>query len=244
MRGIATGAVDAEDAAPGNAVVVLTCLAHGALAAADPGEHQALLADPDALRLRSERFDDTERLVAEGEGQHAAALLHVEALAAAQIEVALPDVQIRVAYAFAGDAHQHFAAFRLRRGRQHFLERLAVLDDLVADHAFAASLSAWSMSHRMSSSVSMPTEMRIMSGVTPALTRSASSICLWVVDAGWMTSVLASPMLARWLMNCAASMKRSPALAPPLTPKLSKPEAPLGRYFFASAWYLLSGRPG
>ena len=45
-------------------------------------------------------------------------------------------------------------------------------------------------------------------------------------------------------MNCAASMNRSPAFAPPLTPKLSSPEAPFGMYFFASAWYLLSGRPG
>ena len=87
----------------------------------------------------------------------------------------------------------------------------------------------------MSSSDSMPTDMRTMSGVTPALIWSASSICRCVVDAGWMTSVFASPMLARWLMNCAASMKRSPALAPPFTPKLSSPEAPLGRYFFASA---------
>jgi hypothetical protein len=45
-------------------------------------------------------------------------------------------------------------------------------------------------------------------------------------------------------MNWAASMKRSPAPAPPLTPKLSKPEAPFGRYFFASEKYLLSGSPG
>ncbi len=45
-------------------------------------------------------------------------------------------------------------------------------------------------------------------------------------------------------MNCAASMKRSPALVPPLTPKFSRPLAPLGRYFFAKEKYLLSGRPG
>ena len=81
----------------------------------------------------------------------------------------------------------------------------------------------------------MPTDMRTMSGVTPALMRSASSICRCVVDAGWITSVFASPMLARWLRNCVASMKRSPAFAPPFTPKFSKPLAPFGKNFFASA---------
>ena len=56
-----------------------------------------------------------------------------------------------------------------------------------------------------------------------------------LVLAGWITSVFASPMLARWLMNSAASMNFSPALAPPLTPKFNRPDAPFGRYFFASA---------
>src|SRR5207253_1797581 len=244
MRGIRAGAVDAEEARAGDAVIFLTGLAHGALAAADPRIDQPLLADFDPASAGPERFDDAERLVAEREGRNAAALLHVEALAAAEIEVALPDVEIGVADAGARDAHEHLGSLGLGRAREHLLQRLAVFDDLIADHAFAASLSAWSMSQRMSSSVSMPTDMRTMSGVTPALRRSASSICRCVVEAGWITSVFASPMFARWLMNCAASMKRSPALAPPLTPKLRSPEAPCGRYFFASEKYLLSGSPG
>src|SRR6267143_4972152 len=74
---------------------------------------------------------------------------------------------------------------------------LPIFDDLIADHALDAWCSAWSMSQRMSSSVSMPTEMRIMSGVTPAFSWSASLICRCVVEAGWMISVFASPMLAR-----------------------------------------------
>src|SRR6185436_1668197 len=191
VRGIGAVAVHAEDAAPRHAVVVLARLAYGALAAADPGMHQALLPDLHALRFRSQRLDDAERLVAQREGRHAAAVLHVEALAAAQVEVALPDVQIGVAHARARDAHQHFGALRLRRVEDPLLQRLAVLDDLVADHALAASFSAWSMSQRISSSVSMPTDILTMSGVTPALTRSASSIWRCVVDAGWMTSVFA-----------------------------------------------------
>jgi hypothetical protein len=30
--------------------------------------------------------------------------------------------------------------------------------------------------------------------------------CWWVVDAGWITSVLASPTLARWLASSTPSM--------------------------------------
>src|SRR6185369_17155825 len=137
------------------------------------GVNQALLPDLDAPGFGAERFHHAERLVPQGKGRHAAALLDVKALAAAQVEEAFPDVQVGVTHARARYAHQHFAALRLRRGGQHLLQRLAVLDDLVADHAFPASCSAWSMSQRMSSSVSMPTDMRIMSGVTPALMRSA-----------------------------------------------------------------------
>src|SRR5258708_6569863 len=69
-----------------------------------------------------------------GERRDAAALLHVEALAAAPVEVAVPDVQVAVAYARAGDAHQHFAALGLWRLESNPLQGLAVLDDLIADH--------------------------------------------------------------------------------------------------------------
>ena len=40
----------------------------------------------------------------------------------------------------------------------------------------------------------------------------------WVVLAGWMTSVRASPMLARWLHSSTDSTKRRPASRPPCTP--------------------------
>src|SRR5438874_2811745 len=176
MRRVGAGAIHAEEARAGDAVVVLAALAHDALSAPDPRIDEALVAHLHAPSARPERFDDAERLVAERERRDAAALLDVEALAAAQVEVALPDVQVGVADARAGDAYQHLAALRLGRLGEHLLQRLAVLDDLIADHAFEASFSAWSMSQRMSSSVSMPTDTRIMSGVTPAFSRSASSI--------------------------------------------------------------------
>ena len=56
---------------------------------------------------------------------------------------------------------------------------------------------ACSKSALMSSMCSSPTETRTMVGVTPADACSSSLSCWWVVEAGWITRVLASPTLAR-----------------------------------------------
>ena len=64
-------------------------------------------------------------------------------------------------------------------------------------HHRCAFSSAWSRSQRISSSVSRPIDRRIISGVTPAARCSSSDSWRCVVDAGWMTSVFASPTLAR-----------------------------------------------
>src|SRR5207302_1732953 len=92
----------------------------------------------------------------------------------AAVEIALPDMQVRMTHARARHAHEHLACLRFRCLLDYSLQRFAVLDDVVTDHALPASCSAWSMSQRMSSSVSMPTEMRTMSGVTPVFSWSAS----------------------------------------------------------------------
>src|SRR5205807_9565113 len=96
-------------------VLVLAALAHGALSAPDPRIYEALVADLHAARAGAESLHHAKGFVTECKRRYAATLLHVEALAAAQVEVALPDVQVGVADARAGDAHQHFAALRLRR---------------------------------------------------------------------------------------------------------------------------------
>src|SRR5205085_10594756 len=114
VGGIGAGAVDAEEARSRDAIVVPPSLAHRAFAAADPRIDQALVADLYPFCARPERFDDAERLMAEGERRHAAALFDVEALAAAEIEVAIPDVHVGMAHARARDAHEHFAALRPR----------------------------------------------------------------------------------------------------------------------------------
>ena len=40
------------------------------------------------------------------------------------------------------------------------------------------------------------------------------------------------------------AMKVSAAWRPPLTPKVTTPQVPLGMYFWARAWYLSPSRPG
>ena len=91
---------------------------------------------------------------------------------------------------------------------------------------------------------SSPIESRIMSGVTPPAACSASLNCACVVLAGWITSDLASPMLARWLKSCTRSMKRRPASSPPRIPNVSTAPGPCGRYLRASSRYGLSGSVG
>lgn len=120
---------------------------------------------------------------------------------------------------------------------------------------FAASLAAklCSKSWIISSICSIPTEIRIISSVTPESSRSCSDSCSWVVDHGWMASVFASPTLchrqqppilrmgklttyfARLEIIRKPSTTCEPAAEPPLTPKDRTPPKPLGRYFFASS---------
>ena len=54
---------------------------------------------------------------------------------------------------------------------------------------------------------------------------SSGDSCRCVVDAGCVASDLASPMLTRRVNSCSASRKRSPPARPPLTPKVSRPDA-------------------
>ena len=96
---------------------------------------------------------------------------------------------------------------------------------------------------------SSPTDRRIMSGRTPAASCCAGSSWRCVVLAGWLTRVRVSPMLTRWLMKVALSMKRTPrasaASGPPSarTPKASSPEPPFICRRSSACWGC-SGRPG
>ena len=88
----------------------------------------------------------------------------------------------------------------------------------------------------MSRGSSSPTEILTRSSPTPAAARSATDICWWVVLAGWITSVLASPTLARWEARRTAAMNLAPASRPPAMPKLRMAPVPLGYSLRASSW--------
>ena len=67
--------------------------------------------------------------MAHGERQGHAAIGQRHLLAAADVVIALPDVQIGVADAAMGDFDQHLGALGLGRGEFDFLKRLSVFDD-------------------------------------------------------------------------------------------------------------------
>src|SRR5699024_4849550 len=84
--------------------------------------------------------------------------------------------------------------------------------------------------------ISRPQLMRTRSGLTPAAASCSSFIWRWVVLAGCRQQVRAS---ATWVSIAAIFKLPINALAasrPPLTPKLTTPQLPLGRYFWAAAW--------
>ncbi len=95
----------------------------------------------------------------------------------------------------------------------------------------------------MSSMCSMPTDTRTTSAPAPAAASSASESWLCVVEAGWMISERVSPRFARWLNSLTEDTSFTPASYPPLRPKVNTDPPLPPRYFCASAWYGLSGRP-
>src|SRR5271169_2473956 len=105
---------------------------------------------------------------------------------------------------------------------------LAVDVELHPQLPFWEVLSAWIRSSTMSGAASRPTERRTRSSPTPEAASSSALIWEWVVLAGWITKVLASPTLARWEARRRASMNFRPASRPPLTPKVIIEPAPLG----------------
>ena len=134
--GIAAGDLDAELARLG-ADVFLVALAGGALAAADPREDDEALADLAAfeqgLRIRADSRERAFDLVAQRVRQRAA-LGPVELVAIAEVDMAVLQVDVRMADAGVGDLHHHFRALRRRDVGGDFLERFAVGDDGLALH--------------------------------------------------------------------------------------------------------------
>jgi hypothetical protein len=134
MGAVAAVGIYAE-AARREAHVVLLGQAFLACAAAEPGEHDAQVADPNADCVRSELRHAADDLMPHRKRQHDAAILQRHPLAAADIVVALPDVQIGVTDAAMRHLDQHLGALRLRRRQFEFLQGCSVLDDSPGAHA-------------------------------------------------------------------------------------------------------------
>jgi len=74
------------------------------------------------------------------------------------------------------------------------------------------------------------------SGVTPQAACSSGVSCWWVVLAGWMTRLFASPMFARCEKSRSRSITFLLASHPPFTPNPTRAPNPPARYFRARAW--------
>ena len=96
----------------------------------------------------------------------------------------------------------------------------------------------------MSSIPSSPTARRTRPGVTPVVSCSSGVSCEWVVEAGWITRLRTSPMLATWLCSSSASTNFWPASLPPCSSKVSTAPAPFGAYFCCAACHFDDGSPG
>ena len=139
MGGKAAVDGDAEEALL-DAEVLVAIGAVAALAAADPGEYRLLLSDQLLRGIGTDFIDDAGDLVAERERQRHAAR-GVEPLAAAQIGIAVLDVQVGMAQPAAFDADEDFAALRLRRVDDGFAQRRIELDQRLATHQRHGNIS-------------------------------------------------------------------------------------------------------
>ncbi len=81
--------------------------------------------------------------------------------------------------------------------------------------------------------------------MTPVAACSSSVSCWWVVLAGWMTRLLASPTLARRLNSLTLSMKRPAGVDAALDAERDDAaEAALEASRFAISCVACEGRPG
>jgi hypothetical protein len=93
MGAVAAVLIHAQAAAL-QAHIVLLRQAGAAYAAAHPGEDDADIADLHAGGIRAEPDDAADDLMPHGQRQHHAAVLQVHLLAAAQVVIAFPDMQV------------------------------------------------------------------------------------------------------------------------------------------------------
>ncbi len=132
MAGEAAVDGDAEKALL-DAQILIAVEAVAALAAADPGEYRLLGADQILRDIGADFLDDAGDLVSERERQRHAAR-GIELLAAAEVGIAVLDMQVGMAQSATLDADQHLPALRLRRFDDGFAQGRIELDQRLATH--------------------------------------------------------------------------------------------------------------
>src|SRR5664280_1534171 len=132
MAGEAAVDGDAEEALL-EAEILVAIGAVAALAAADPGKYRLLLADQVLRSVGADFLDDAGDLVSQRERQrHAAG--GIEPLAAAEIGIAVLDMQVGMAQPAALDADQDFLGRRLRRVDDGFTQWRIEFDPGLTSH--------------------------------------------------------------------------------------------------------------
>ena len=128
--GAAVGATELARAA--DADVLLAAQAGGALAATDPRKRRITRADLDVLHIGADGDDFAFDLMAQRVRQlH---IRHRQLVAAAQIEIAVMDMDVRMADAGIVDLEENLGACRGRCRRLQFLKRLAEFRDHLTEH--------------------------------------------------------------------------------------------------------------
>src|SRR5215471_5710933 len=138
MIGVTAAALDA-DHSRGHTKVIQSFAAARARAATRPRIHETVFSDGRIGGVRSGCDDRSVRLVAERRGQAHSALGHQQTLAAAQLEVTLPDVHVAVTHSAVFEPQQYLRTLWLGNLALRFLKRFAPFDDVVAQHLVSRS---------------------------------------------------------------------------------------------------------
>src|SRR5262245_41379033 len=115
-------------------IIVHTLPAADASAATRPRVDQTIRSHRHIAGFGARGDDSAIGFMAQGRRQIYSALAHGQTLATAQLEIAVSDMRVTVAYAAVLELEQHLSTFGLRRLALSFLKRLAPLDDVVAQH--------------------------------------------------------------------------------------------------------------
>src|SRR6185437_8451475 len=121
----------------GAAEIFFVAFTGRALAATNPRMREHTRADLDALGIGPHGNDFADVFMAKRDRQFHAAILQAHALAAAEVEPAIVEMQVAVANAGGDDFQQHLGACRLWRRLLPELQRLAAGTNLIHTHGLA-----------------------------------------------------------------------------------------------------------